>query len=153
MEGNLIYNNTRIPALEEPITATCMESRDPLPEASQDCEVYARNPALYVTGIAVDCESDEEIGEKVKEHLRLNCVRVMKFKVIRLRAVHDVVGCRIIVPQSQEHIPLNPEIWPDQYIKCRRWERAEEYHKNSKYTSYNNDWAHDYNEGSYERRY
>ena len=97
--------------------------------------------ALYITGIAVDNESDEEIGEMVKEYLRQNGVCVMKYKVIRLRAVYDVVGCRIIVPQSQEHVPLNPDIWPDQYVKCRRWERAEVYHRNNKNSDYENDWA------------
>ena len=95
--------------------------------------------ALYVSGIAVDNESDDEVGEMVKDHLRQSGVRVMKFKIIRLRAVHDVVGCRIIVPQSQEHIPLNPDIWPDQYVKCRRGERAETYYKNRN-NGYENEW-------------
>ena len=84
--------------------------------------------ALYLRNIAVEEETDDVIGIMVKDYARKRNIRIMKFKIIRYRACCDTVGCRIIVPTSQEHKALDPSTWPTE-VTCRRWERQAEWLK------------------------
>ncbi len=90
--------------------------------------------AVYVTGIQVSDESDEEVGQMIKEHVKTSNIRVINYRVIRFRRYKDTVGCRIIVPESEQHKVLDPNIWPLD-IKCRRWESPLEFYKNKQWGS------------------
>ena len=79
-----------------------------------------KGSALYIQQIEVNDESNDDIGYMIKEHCSQHGVRVMKYRVFRFKACYDTVGCRIIVPESQEHIALDPKMWPAD-ITCRRW--------------------------------
>ena len=96
---------------------------------------------MYLRGIMVENESDEEIFEMIRTHARSNNVRIMSHKVIRHNYVWDVVGCKIVVPASQQHMVLTPGFWP-QEIECMDWERllprkqhSQQYHPYSDYSS------------------
>ena len=77
---------------------------------------------MYLQNIMVEDESDEDIFNMIRAHARFNHLRIMSHKVIRNKYVWDVVGCKIVVPASQEHVALNPGFWPCDIV-CRRWER------------------------------
>jgi hypothetical protein len=109
-----------------------------------------KGSALYVQNIGVEEESDEDIGQMIKDYAREQGMRVMKYKVIRYRACYDTVGCRIIVPESQEHIALDPQSWPSE-VTCRRWEYRESWYR-KKENRYNNRYNHN-NDNGYEDRY
>ncbi len=47
--------------------------------------------------------------------------------MIRYRAVKDIVGCKIVVPQNQEYIALDPYTWPA-IISVRKWETNEKWY-------------------------
>ena len=82
-----------------------------------------RGSPIYIQQIRVDNESDDEIGDMIKEHCNTQEIRVMKYRIFRYKACYDTVGCRIIVPESQEHLVLDPQMWPDGIV-CRRWKPA-----------------------------
>ncbi len=114
--------------------------------------------AVYVTGIQVTDDTDEEIGQMIRDHLKPNDIRVINYRVIRYKRYTDTVGCRIIVPESLQHKVLDPNIWPED-IKCHRWESPTEFYKNrqwgNNYRGYdstrNNDRNrdYDYDDGSW----
>ena len=76
---------------------------------------------LYVKNIEVADETDEDIGQKVIAHCRDNGIRVMYFKVIRYRTCIDAVGCKFLVPETQERDALSTNMWPPE-LTVRRWE-------------------------------
>jgi hypothetical protein len=80
-----------------------------------------RGTFLYLENIKVDDESFKQVGKMVKEYAITKGIRVMSNRVIKNRYCHDSVGCKVLVPESQEHIALNPDTWPSQ-VSCRRWE-------------------------------
>ena len=84
--------------------------------------------ALYLKNINIDGDSDQEVGQMVKDHAMVNHIRIMWFRVIKYRACNDVVGCKIFVPESQEHLALDPSTWPSE-ISCRRWESQENWRR------------------------
>ncbi len=90
-----------------------------------------RSVALYLKSIAVTDEKDEEIGRSVKEYASKRGIRVMGFHVIRYKACVDAVGCKIFVPESQQHEALVQDVWP-QNITCRRWERPDVWQERSR---------------------
>ena len=94
-----------------------------------------RGSTLYVKNIAVEDETDEEIGQMVKEHCKEHGIRVTYYRVMRYRAASDVVGCRIVVPQSQEHLALSPHIWPAN-VEVRRWEAPAVWYKKNERERY-----------------
>ena len=80
---------------------------------------------VYIKNIEVDEEeTDESIGHMVRDHCKANGIRVMQWKVIRFKTVHDVVGCRILVPISEERKTMNSQIWPKE-LEVRLWENFE----------------------------
>ena len=87
-----------------------------------------KGSSIYIRSIQVEDESDEEIGQMVREHCKQYGIRVMNYRIIRYKAVSDVLGCRITVPQSQEHLALEPSNWPEA-VEVRRWEPAGVYYK------------------------
>jgi len=78
--------------------------------------------ALYLENIAVDEANHDEICKNVKIYAKNKGIRIMTIKAIRNRYCEDVIGCKIMVPESHEHIALNLETWP-QSVHCRRWEQ------------------------------
>ena len=166
-------------SLSKDMTAQVMEGKQPrfdhlhsaqpssTGQASQNFQPYKQNTyrrplrgvkqekgsALYLQNIGVEDESDEDIGQMIKEYVREKGMRIMKYKVIRYRACYDTVGCRIIVPESQEHMALDPQSWPSE-VKCRRWESPESWYKNkpNRYNGghYDNDNGYDRFEDKYE---
>jgi len=90
-----------------------------------------RSVAMYLKSIAVTDEKDEEIGRSVKEYASKRAIRVMGFHVIRYKACVDAVGCKIFVPESQQHEALVQDVWP-QNITCRRWERPDVWQERSR---------------------
>jgi hypothetical protein len=94
---------------------------------------------MYLQNIMVDDDSDEDIFNMIRVHARQNNLRIMSHKVIRNKYVWDVVGCKIVVPTSQEHMALNPGFWPCD-ILCRRWERLPP--KNARAPRYGQDRSH-----------
>lgn len=83
-----------------------------------------RGVALYLKSIHVNEETNEEIGRMVKDYAGSKGFRIMGFQVIRYRTCDDAVGCKIFVPDAQQHQALNPDAWPRD-ITCRRWERPD----------------------------
>ncbi len=72
-------------------------------------------------------ETDKDIGQMIKNHCAAKRIILMYFKVIRYRAVKDIVGCKIVIPQNQEYVTLDPSSWPDK-ITVRRWESNEKWY-------------------------
>ena len=66
----------------------------------------------------------KDIADRVKNHCRLNGVRVMNARIITNRFCEDVVGCRISVPLDQKDTVLGTRIWPDN-ISCRTWSKEQ----------------------------
>ena len=90
---------------------------------------HEKASALYLQQIQIDGdEADEEIGYLVKSYAAEKGIRIMNFRLIRYKKTLDTVGMRISVPESQEHIALNPGTWPNE-MKCRRWEPAGVWYK------------------------
>ena len=75
---------------------------------------------LYLEGIQVEYESDEEIKAMIKAHARENGLRVMFCRIIHHRMFHDSVSCKLLIPESQEHLALSSSFWPED-VRCRRW--------------------------------
>ena len=77
---------------------------------------------FYLKQIAIDGEeTNEDIGQIVKDYASEKGIRIMDYRVIRYRACKDTVGLRMSIPEAQQHIALNPDTWPDE-MTCRRWE-------------------------------
>ncbi len=107
-----------------------------------------KGTAICITQIAIEGrEEDDEIGQMIMSFCESKGLRVMKYRIFRYRSVYDTVGCRIIVPESQEHKALDPDIWPDKIV-VRRWKSREEYDRERQ-----PDWTEDayYNRGYYNR--
>ena len=102
-----------------------------------------RGSPFYLQQIAIDNdETDEEIGNMVKDHCKEKGIRVMKYRIFRYRAVYDTVGCRIIIPESQEHLALNPNTWPAD-VTCRRWKSAGTWIRERQAEQEKNKWGDD----------
>ncbi len=104
-----------------------------------------KGTAIYIEQIAIDGqEENEEIGNMLKEYCASQNIRVMKYRVFRFRSCYDTVACRIIIPESQEHLALNPKSWPN-HVSVRRWQNREQWLKEQERRgnngSYRNDWA------------
>jgi len=85
--------------------------------------------SLYLKNIYVDeNDSDETIGNIVKDFAKNQHIRIMNIKVIRYKAVQDVVGCRIVIPLTQEKIACAAKCWPDN-VTCRLWEPAKKWYE------------------------
>ena len=76
---------------------------------------------MYVSGIEVDDEMDEEIVRMIRDHARDKNIRIMGHTVIRTKRYPYVVGCKILIPESEEYLALTPDIWGDM-VECRKWE-------------------------------
>ena len=111
---------------------------------------------LYLKNVMVDRDTDEEIGGNIKAFATSKGLRIMSHKVIRNRFVDDVVGCKITVPSSQEHLAITPGFWPTG-IECRHWERMPpnwNKRSNNKYAGRSDNWDYRDQEGeSYINRY
>ena len=90
---------------------------------------------IYVKNIAVDGESDYEIASVVQDHCKEIGLRVMSHRIIKYRGVYDVVGCRIVVPQSQEYMALDYKNWPDE-VEVRRWESPDVWYRKQENDNY-----------------
>ena len=77
---------------------------------------------LYLQNICIENETDEEIGQMVRDHAKSKGLRIMMHRVIRHRAYQDMVSVKILVPESQVYLALAPDTWP-QELKCRPWSR------------------------------
>ena len=75
---------------------------------------------LYLESIEVEDENDDEIICMIRNHAKMKGLRLMSYQVIRNKYAWDTVGCKIVVPQSLEHLALSPGFWTSD-IKCRRW--------------------------------
>ena len=119
-----------------------------------------RGTTMYLRNIRIDDENDDQIFRMIKDHCNYSNVRIMSYKVIRNRYANDCVGCKIVIPLSQEHIVMRPEFWPCE-VECRRWEIRQskqrynyEYEENytQKGNRYvNNDESYKRNNESYKR--
>jgi len=104
---------------------------------------------LYVKNINVDEEErDEDIGHIVKDYAKQRNIRVMSTKVIRNKYVQDVVGCKLVIPQSQEHFVLAAEFWPHG-ITCRRWEANNKWYEGRNNNIWSNSHGNDKADGGY----
>jgi len=83
-----------------------------------------RSVALYLKSIAVNNETDEDIGCSIRDYANSKGIRVMGYHVIRYKTCNDAVGCKIFVPESQQNQAMDPQVWPRD-ITCRRWERPD----------------------------
>ena len=83
-----------------------------------------RGITMYLSGIEVDDESDEDIVHMIKEHAKDKGLRVMGHTIIRTWRYPYVVGCKIVIPENQEYISLNPDTWPAD-VSCRKWEKQQ----------------------------
>jgi len=95
--------------------------------------------SLYLANIAVDEDSIDVICCKVKQYANQRGIRVMNIKAIRNHFCEDVIGCRITVPESHEHIALGENTWPHS-VCCRKWEQRPS--RNSRYNRYENYTSH-----------
>ncbi len=79
---------------------------------------------MYLSGILLEGdETDEEVVQIVKEHAWNKGIRLMGHRVVRTKRYPYVVGCKIVLPESQEYIALTPDTWPSDVV-CRKWEPA-----------------------------
>ena len=79
---------------------------------------------MYLSGILLEGdETDEEVVNIVKEHAWNKGIRLMGHRVVRTKRYPYVVGCKIMLPESQEYIALTPDTWPRDVV-CRKWEPA-----------------------------
>ncbi len=79
---------------------------------------------MYLSGILLEGdETDEEVVQIVKEHAWNKGIRLMGHRVVRTKIYPYVVGCKIMLPESQEYIALTPDTWPSDVV-CRKWEPA-----------------------------
>ncbi len=93
---------------------------------------------MYLSGIMIEGdETDEDIVQIVKEHLWDKGIRLMGHRVVRTKRYPYVVGCKIMVPESQEYIALNPHTWPSDIV-CRKWEPAWRHKGYESYEGYRN---------------
>jgi hypothetical protein len=76
---------------------------------------------LYLENINVEDESYEQVSRNVKLYAKSKGIRIMSIKIIRNHYCDDVVGCKMLIPECNEHVALDPQTWPDA-ITCRRWE-------------------------------
>ena len=111
-----------------------------------------KSMAMYLSGIAVEDETDEEIVKIVKDHARDQGIRIMGHSVIRTRRYPYVVGCKILMPETQEYLALTPQTWPAD-VECRKWETQSRrrWSPNGGWNKDNNereDWDYDQNNGS-----
>ena len=92
---------------------------------------------MYLSGIEVE-ESDknEDVIQNVKGHAWDKGIRIMGQHVIRTKRYPFVVGCKILIPQSQQYLALAPDTWPEE-VTCREWEPA---WKRAANNGYNNDY-------------
>ena len=108
-----------------------------------------------MASVKVDIDTDEDVTRNIKEHAKSKGLRIMSQKVIRNRYVEDVVGCKIIIPMSQEHLALTPGFWPDG-IECRHWEHlppSKNRRRNYGYNKGNSDYYEQEDQDSYMNRY
>ncbi len=85
--------------------------------------VKEKGTHLYVENIEVH---QDQTYSDVCSNLRAYAkdtvgIRTMAIKIIRNRYCDDVVGAKILVPETQEYIALDPQVWPENVV-CRRWE-------------------------------
>ena len=76
---------------------------------------------MYLSGIEVEDETDDEVVRIVKDHARDKGIRIIGHNVIRTRRFPYVVGCKIILPDAQEYRALTPDTWPSDVL-CRKWD-------------------------------
>ena len=78
----------------------------------------------------------------------------MKHRIFRFRSCYDTVACRIIIPDSQEHIALNPQAWPTD-INVRRWQSPHQWAREKQIAdgTYHNGWGGDRGYSSYNKDY
>ena len=79
---------------------------------------------LYLKNICIENgDRDCDIEDMIKDYCKKKDLRVMNITIMRYKAVKDIVGCRIIVPQSSEQVASSTHFWPEG-VTCRRWEAA-----------------------------
>ena len=77
------------------------------------CTLYLKN--IYIS----NGEGDNDIVDTVRDYAMNKDMRLMSIKIMRYKTVRDIVGCRIIVPQSMEYSMCTPNFWPDG-VTCRK---------------------------------
>lgn len=82
-----------------------------------------RGSFLYLQNIYVENETNAVIARSLMDYAKDRGVRIMATRVMRNRLCHDVLGCRILVPESQEYLALDTAMWPENVL-CRRWETS-----------------------------
>ncbi len=102
---------------------------------------------MYISGIEVDDETDEDIYLMIKDHAKQQGIRIMGHHIIRTKKYPYIVGCKIFMPENQQYIALNPDSWPED-IQCRKWEPA--WKRNN--GGYNNGYSEDKYWDGYEDR-
>ncbi|CAH1782499.1 unnamed protein product, partial [Owenia fusiformis] len=84
---------------------------------------YEKAQTLYLESIEVEADdSDDDIENLVKEHVKYLGIRIMKLYVVRNRYSEYRVGVKLIVPETSVTKAMDPDVWPHP-ITCRRWER------------------------------
>ncbi len=77
---------------------------------------------LYVRNIETGNLTDEEICQDVKDYGTSVGIRIMYAHIVRNRFCEDVVGCKILVPDTKVEQATSWGTWPDD-IECRKWEK------------------------------
>ena len=107
---------------------------------------------LYLENIEVDeTMTYEKISSNIKAYAKSVGIRIMTIRVISNRYCEDVVGAKILIPESLEYKALDPDTWPSG-IACRRWEekppRRKQYGNGYRGgQSYRNNRSRDWDEG------
>ena len=96
--------------------------------------------SMYLSGIEIEEETNEDIVRIVKDHAWDKGIRIMGHHVIRTKRFPYVVGCKIVLPETQEYLALSPDTWPEE-VSCRKWEPAWKRNANNGYShrNYNED--------------
>ena len=61
-----------------------------------------------------------DISCKVKQHAAEKGVKVMKTRIIHNRFCDYIVGCKMLVRESDKNKLLDQDIWPEG-MECRLW--------------------------------
>lgn len=80
-----------------------------------------KTATMYLENISCDPEdSDSDVSNKVRAYARSKKLKVIAAYTVRNWRADDVVGCRIIIPESVVSDVTLPAYWPEG-IRCRPW--------------------------------
>ena len=80
-----------------------------------------RAKRVYLRNVYVDVgDTEADIKERVRKYAVSRGLRIMGINIISNRYIEDVVGCKLLIPETQLSIALSNDFWPEN-TNCRVW--------------------------------